>query len=370
MQQRNNHRYSRKKSLNKIHKSADRLKTRTTLSPHCPLCPSLAFHPSPNTITFYTHRKSAVPPRSPILPFRRIQLHTVPYTESVHQPRDTRGFYLAVSVFPERWNSKEDSPRRFASRVGVARGLWYHIERERESSPPPLPSHNATPWPVVHGNRSRPRRVRGEAAPCIVSCPRDRRTSRHSCQRLAHESFHHIEWKRASFLVYIIHVRVGNELYDKAVARGGSSFFFFFCRAIPGLSRGRRVLETWIVSWNGRGRRVLGVSATGGVSMNGLEAPGLRNDVGCCRCALDRPRAPFPDRNSFLFVLEHEGTDVNLYETVKCRLNPSSPDRDFLRKIVSSIWNIDFPNMSKYICWFTYHVTLHYFSIPILVPGN
>lgn len=147
-------------------------------------------------------------------------------------------------------------------------------------------------------------------------------------------------------------------------------FFFFFCRAIPGLSRGRRVLETWIVSWNGRGRRVLGVSATGGVSMNGLEAPGLRNDVGCCRCALDRPRAPFPDRNSFLFMLEHEGTDVNLYETVKCRLNPSSPDRDFLRKIVSSIWNIDFPNMSKYICRFTYHVTLHYFSIPVPLPEN
>lgn len=105
-----------------------------------------------------------------------------------------------------------------------------------------------------------------------MSCPRDRRTSRHSCQRLAHESFHHIEWKRASFLVYITHVRVGNELYDKAVARGGSFFFLFFCRAIPGLSRGRRVLETWIVSWNGRGRRVLGVSVTGGVSMNGLEA--------------------------------------------------------------------------------------------------
>lgn len=102
MQQRNNHRHSRKKSLNKIHKSADRLKTRTPLSPLCPLCPSLAFHPSPNTITFYTHRKSAVPPRSLILPFRRIQLHTVPYTESVRQPRDTRGFYLAVSVFPER----------------------------------------------------------------------------------------------------------------------------------------------------------------------------------------------------------------------------------------------------------------------------
>ena len=102
-------------------------------------------------------------------------------------------------------------------------------EREGESSPLlPLPSHNAIPWPVVHGNRSGPRRVRGEAAPCIVSCPRDRRTSRHSCQRLAHESFHHIEWKRASFLVYITHVRVGNELYDKAVARGGSFFFLFF----------------------------------------------------------------------------------------------------------------------------------------------
>lgn len=45
-------------------------------------------------------------------------------------------------------------------------------------------------------------------------------------------------------------------------------------------------------------------------------------------------------------------------------------DRDFLRKIVSSILNIDFPNMSKYICRFTYHVTLHYFSIPVPVPGN
>lgn len=37
MQQRNNHRHSRKKSLNKIHKSADRLKTRTPFLPtvHC-----------------------------------------------------------------------------------------------------------------------------------------------------------------------------------------------------------------------------------------------------------------------------------------------------------------------------------------------
>ena len=176
---------------------------------------------------------------------------------------------------------------------------------------------------MVHGNRSGPRRVRGEAAPCIVSCPRDRRTSRHSCQRLAHESFHHIEWKRASFLVYITHVRVGNELYDKAVARGGSFFFLFFCRAIPGLSRGRRVLETWIVSWNSRDRRVLGVSGDWwGVYEWARGAPGLRNGVGCCadvhsrsaECTIPR------DRNSFLSVLEHGGTDVNSYETVKWRL--------------------------------------------------
>lgn len=169
MQQWNNHRHSRKKSLNKIYKSADRLKTRTSLSLHCPLCPSLAFHPSPNTITFYTHRKSAVPPRSPILPFRRIQLHTVPYTESVRQPRDTRGFYLAVSVFPERWNSKEDSPRRFASRVGVARGLWYHIERERERAPL-LPSPRTIlhlgPWYMGIGRDPDVSEVRPHPALC------------------------------------------------------------------------------------------------------------------------------------------------------------------------------------------------------------
>lgn len=74
------------------------------------------------------------------------------------------------------------SPRSSSSRVGVARGL---------GSTTLSPLTQCYSLARVHRNRSGPRRVRGEAAPCIVSCPRDHRTSRHSCQRLPHESFHH-----------------------------------------------------------------------------------------------------------------------------------------------------------------------------------
>lgn len=139
MQQRNNHRHSRKKSLNKIHKSADRLKTRTPLSPHCPLCPSLAFHPSPNTITFYTHRKSAVPPRSPILPFRRIQLHT----PTLHRECAPTSWHERLLPGRLRIPGAVKFQRRLTSEVRVAcwRCTWAvvpHWERERElpSSPP------------------------------------------------------------------------------------------------------------------------------------------------------------------------------------------------------------------------------------------
>lgn len=190
-----------------MHKSADRLKTQTPTF-HCvqasPFIPRQTRSP-------FTPIESRPFPRDPRF-FRFVESSYTQYltrreTErerEQRQPRDSRGFYLAVSVFPERWNSKEeDSPLR----VACWRCTWagHHIERERErkrpSSPFPRTMLHLGPW--IHGNRSGPRRVRGEAAPCIVSCPRDRRTSRHSCQRLAHESFHLI----------VGYVSVGNELW-------------------------------------------------------------------------------------------------------------------------------------------------------------
>lgn len=78
-----------------------------------------------------------------------------------------------LDIFPKRWNSNEIQSLESSLRVGVSRGLGTTF-----SSP--------TQWYIlglVYGNRSRPRCVRGEAAPCIVSCPRDRHASRHSCQR-------------------------------------------------------------------------------------------------------------------------------------------------------------------------------------------
>lgn len=84
--------------------------------------------------------------------------------------------------------SRLPPPSRIPEAVKFQRGVWgleFYVACWRCT----WVGHHVEPsaqWYIlgrVYGNRSRPRCVRGEAAPCIVSCPRDRRVSRHLCQR-------------------------------------------------------------------------------------------------------------------------------------------------------------------------------------------
>lgn len=161
-------------------KSTDRLKTRNSPPPPplSSLCPSLAFHPSPNTITFYTHRKSAVPPRSPILPFRRIQLHTIPYTESFANLVTREAF-----TWPSPYSRSGEIPKKRTHLGGSRRVLALHVgcgttskekerekQREREralpSSPSPRTMLHLGPWYTGIGRDPDVSEVRPHPALC------------------------------------------------------------------------------------------------------------------------------------------------------------------------------------------------------------
>ena len=118
-------------------------------------------------------------------------------------------------------------------------------------------------------------------------------------------------------------MRVGNELYDKAVARGGSFFFLFFLPRDSWTLSGKksfRNVDRFVERPRPSSSRCF--CDWWGVYEWARGAPGLRNGVGCCADVHSRPaECTIPrDRNSFLSVLEHGGTDVNSYETVKWRL--------------------------------------------------